>query len=226
VRVLPIEYQDDQDDVQGFGYDTPLSQARHDNNGDITMYDRYAGGFSDDDDHPFNDSHCDSGDSYDEDSDTFGGNVSLRALGLLNGQYTVSSAHVSSEWDFLNTGFELVLTLDGSVMWGKLDLGIIQGVIWFASRPMNSSHDAVPFSWRGQEHEGVIWYNDRQQRGWMRFLGGGRIEGQIDFMDISFKGLRTSGQGTRSVINASSMQREWNEYTEDEYERLNQARWR
>jgi hypothetical protein len=35
----------------------------------------------------------------------------------------------------------------------------------------------------------------------MRFLGGGRVEGQYEFMSISFKGLRESGQGTRSMTN-------------------------
>ncbi|KAM0457189.1 hypothetical protein ACHAPV_006828 [Trichoderma viride] len=151
--------------------------------------------------------------------------ASLATLGLLNGRYDISSRSVDEEWPQYASGLTLVLTLAGSSLWGRFDLGIIEGVLYFEERPRKSSMDAVQFSWRGREAEGPISYDDRRNKGWIKFLGGGRIEGWIDHLDIYFEGDRMPGQGTRSEVEARSMQNEWNGYTEDEYERENRARW-
>lgn len=151
--------------------------------------------------------------------------ANLSPLGLLNGRYDISSRSVDKEWPQHASGLSLVLTLAGSSLWGRFDLGIIEGVLYFEERPRKSSLDAVPFSWRGRELEGPISYNDRYNNGWIKFLGDGRIEGWIDHSDIYFEGYRVSGQGTRSEVDARAMQNEWNGYTEDEYERESRARW-
>ncbi|KAI0194783.1 hypothetical protein EV127DRAFT_333307 [Xylaria flabelliformis] len=148
---------------------------------------------------------------------------SLEPLGLLNGRYNISSNEVTGQWG--HDDLDLVLTLSGRELWGKFDLGIISGILHFNERPWESSHDRVPFTWRGEETEGQIWYGNNH-RGWIKFLGDGRIEGELDYMSLDFGGDRVSGQSTRSEIDAQSMRREWDGYSEEEYERLNRARWR
>ncbi|TRX97452.1 hypothetical protein FHL15_001730 [Xylaria flabelliformis] len=154
---------------------------------------------------------------YDRDDD------SLEPLGLLNGRYNISSHEVTGQWG--HDDLDLVLTLSGRELWGKFDLGIISGILHFNERPWESSHDRVPFTWRGEETEGQIWYGNNHH-GWIKFLGDGRIEGELDYMSLDFGGDRVSGQNTRSEIDAQSMRREWDGYSEEEYERLNRARWR
>ncbi|KAL7894224.1 hypothetical protein HDV63DRAFT_272176 [Trichoderma sp. SZMC 28014] len=151
--------------------------------------------------------------------------ASLTPLGLLNGRYDISSHSVEEEWPQYASGLSLVLTLAGSSLWGRFDLGVIEGVLHFEERPRKSSLDEVQFSWRGREVEGPISYDDRRNKGWIKFLGGGRIEGWIDYSGIYFEAHRMPGQGTRSEVEARSMQNEWNGYTEDEYERESRARW-
>ncbi|KAI1753692.1 hypothetical protein F4782DRAFT_65608 [Xylaria castorea] len=148
---------------------------------------------------------------------------SLEPLGLLNGRYDIFSHEVKDQWG--HDDLDLVLTLSGRELWGKFDLGIISGILRFNERPWESSHDRVPFTWRGEETDGPIRYGNNN-RGWIRFLGDGRIEGGLDYMSLDFGGERVSGQNTRSEIDAHTMQREWDGYTEEEYERLSRARWR
>ncbi len=62
--------------------------------------------------------------------------------------------------------------------------------------------------------------------GWLRFLGGGRFDAAIDFMNLEFQGTRVPGQGTRSDIDARALRAEWDGYNVDEYERESRARWR
>ncbi|KAL7918281.1 hypothetical protein ACQKWADRAFT_304607 [Trichoderma austrokoningii] len=183
------------------------------------------GGYSDDAD-PFDEPPPPYEDHYkDEDRHRPAQLSSFSPLGLLNGRYDISSSSVDKEWPQYASGLSLVLTLAGSSLWGRFDLGIIEGVLYFEERPRKSSLDAVPFSWRGRELEGSISYNDRHNNGWIKFLGGGHIEGWIDHLDIYFEGHRMPGQGTRSEVEAKTMQNEWNGYTEDEYERESRARW-
>jgi hypothetical protein len=152
--------------------------------------------------------------------------ANLTPLGLLNGRYDISSRSVNKDWPNYASGLSLVLTIAGSSLWGKLDLGILEGVLYFEERPRRSSLEAMSFSWRGREAEGPISYDDRHNKGWIKFLGDGHIEGWIDHLDIFFEGHRRPGQGTRSEVEARTMQNEWNGYTEDEYERESRARWR
>ncbi|KAI1250926.1 hypothetical protein MGN70_007987 [Eutypa lata] len=168
------------------------------------------------------------GGSYDSDDqqESSSGDVELRPLGLLNGRYAVYSPDVTSQWDQWDDGdFELVLTLSGSELWGRFNLGVVRGVLRLAQRPWDASHDRLRLAWRGREHEGPMLYGDRNG-GWLRFLGGGRVEGEIDFMRLGFQAERLSGQGTRSEADIADLRSEWNAYNEREYEEENRARWR
>ncbi|KAI0449624.1 hypothetical protein F5B21DRAFT_35452 [Xylaria acuta] len=199
----------------------PPPYSEYDRHGDSDHYnssDRY------DSDRSDNSSRYDSRDRYD-DSDRSDGPPSpssLGPLGLLNGRYDIFSREVNDQWG--HEDFGLVLTLSGRELWGKFDLGIISGILHFDERPWESSHDRVPFTWRGEETDGPVRYGN-DNRGWVKFLGDGRIEGELGYMSLDFGGVRISGQNTRSEIDAHAMQREWNDYTEEEYERLNRARW-
>ncbi|KAI1172326.1 hypothetical protein F4777DRAFT_516820 [Nemania sp. FL0916] len=168
----------------------------------------------------FDDDHHDDYDEYDDPDD---GSDRLRPLGLLNGRYDMISKEVTGQWGY--DDLDLVFTISGREMWGKFELGVISGIMHFNERPFQSSHDEVPFTWRGEEREGQIWYGNTH-RGWIKFLGDGLIEGELDYMSLDFRGQRVYGQGTRSEVDAQSMRQEWNGYSEEEYERLNRARWR
>ncbi|KAI0831638.1 hypothetical protein F5Y06DRAFT_281499 [Hypoxylon sp. FL0890] len=148
--------------------------------------------------------------------------VELRPLGLLNGRYDIDCPYVTEQWD--HVGFELILTLSGTQLWGRFDLGVISGVLRLDERPWQSSNEAIDFTWRGRELEGPMMYGNGNV-GRIKFLGDGRIEGEIDYMSIRFTGNRVSGQGTRSEVDAATMRDEWDGYNEREYERENRNRW-
>ncbi|KAK8025610.1 hypothetical protein PG990_003433 [Apiospora arundinis] len=157
-------------------------------------------------------------------SASHGSPVSLKSLGLLNGRYDIDCPYVAGEWPHVGDDFELVLTLAGTSLWGHFNLGIVEGVFLLDQRPFESSHDELNFIWRGRERDGPIMYGD-SHRGWIKFLGGGRVEGYLDWMGIDFHGQRVPSQSTTSEISAREMDREWNGYSEREYERENRARW-
>ncbi|PTB37306.1 hypothetical protein M441DRAFT_149067, partial [Trichoderma asperellum CBS 433.97] len=150
----------------------------------------------------------------------------LPSLGPLNGRYDISSRSVDEQRPEYASRLNLVLTLAGPSLWGRFDLGLVEGVMYFQERPCSSSLDAVPFSWRGHEPNGPISYDDRYNKGWIKFLGDGRIEGWINHLGIYFEGHRKSDQAIRSDIDAQTMKRMWDEYNmEDEYEQQNRERW-
>ncbi|KAI1288293.1 hypothetical protein F5Y03DRAFT_94131 [Xylaria venustula] len=193
------------------GFDEPPPPYQEYDDYDDSDHSNHSHGYSDSDRH--------------SDSDDGGGPPppsSLGPLGLLNGRYDIFSREANAQWGF--DDFDLVLTISGRQLWGSFDLGVVSGILHFDERPWESSDDRVRFTWRGSERDGPIIYGDNNG-GWIRFLGDGFIEGELDYMRLDFKGERLSGQGTRSQVDAYSMQREWNEYTEEEYERLNRARW-
>ncbi|KAI2634358.1 hypothetical protein GGS26DRAFT_553512 [Hypomontagnella submonticulosa] len=147
---------------------------------------------------------------------------SLLPLGLLNGRYNITSPFVAEQWG--HEDLELVLTLSGAQLWGRFDLGVMSGVFIMENRPWQSSVDRLEFTWRGREADGPIWYGNGN-KGWLRFLGGGQVEGEIDYQRIEFYGERAPGQGTRSEVDVATMRAEWNGYNEDEYERERRSRW-
>lgn len=156
-------------------------------------------------------------DDDDDDDD-----LELRSLGLLNGRYKIDCPYVTRQWGHRN--FELIFTLSGSELWGRFKLGVVSGVMRFDERPWQSSHEALDFKWRGRERDGPMMYGNGNV-GWIKFLGDGRIEGLVDYMNIRFKGNRVTGQGTKSEVDAGTMRDEWDGYNEREYERENRNRW-
>lgn len=155
--------------------------------------------------------------ALEEDNGNCGGSLGPAPLGLLNGRYSIDCPEATSKWPIFGSDFGLILTLAGSTLWGSFDLGIVHGVLHFAERPWESSHTVMPFSWRGGEEGGRI-FNGNGNEGWMRFLGDGRVEGGLDYQGFTFQGQRLSGQGTRSEIDAQSLQDQWDALLVKEYD--------
>ncbi|KAJ3189269.1 hypothetical protein HDU85_002897 [Gaertneriomyces sp. JEL0708] len=149
----------------------------------------------------------------------------LKPLGLLNGRYDLTSDEVSDQYaHFDDEDFSLVLTLNGTELWGKFDLGIVSGIMHIPQRPFASSHESIPFKWRGREDQGSIMYGD-DNTGWIKFLGDGRVEGKLNYMSVDFRGVRWANQGTRSEIQAAEMKREWSDYSHERYVEESISRW-
>ena len=198
----------------GFGYDDPPPPYSEYDDGD--QDDRYSFGgeksgynsSSDDDDgYGFGGEKGGYNSSSDDDDD-----IELQPLGLLNGRYEVYSRDVTNLWgQWVDEDFSLVLTLRGHELWGRFDLGIMHGVLRLDRRPYQSSHERMPFTWRGRESDGgdrEVSDGDRND-GWLRFLGDGRVEGHFDLLSLDFQAQRIPGQSTRSEIDANTLRSQW-----------------
>ncbi|KAI0900959.1 hypothetical protein F4806DRAFT_175913 [Annulohypoxylon nitens] len=143
-----------------------------------------------------------------KDEDDDGGESKL--IGLLNGRYDIN---ITDGMAIDGIELSLVLTLNGSQLWGSFELGCVRGILNIPQRPYRPSYDPLEFIWRGREDGlGKISFGNNH-RGRMKFLGDGRIEAEIDDYGIVFTGRRTSGDNTRSKIDAASMRAKWNSYT-------------
>ncbi|KAF4971412.1 hypothetical protein FZEAL_9863 [Fusarium zealandicum] len=91
----------------------------------------------------------------------------------------------------------LTIALGARGMWSEFNLGILDGIIRFDAKPMKASHNPVSFKWRAEERMNGIILGDNN-KGWIKFYGGGRIERLIDRHSISFTGVRDPGQPQRS----------------------------
>jgi hypothetical protein len=146
-------------------------------------------------------------------------------LGLLNGTYEIESADLD-QWDeFQGDDFSLILTLQGTFIWGAYDFGMHSGILCIPRRPFQASEERFNFTWRGRENgEGEMSFGSGNT-GWIQFLGGGHIRGMINcYGEASFEGTRIT-QGVSSERTAQDMRNEWGGYNEEEYEYERRARW-
>ena len=152
----------------------------------------------------------------------------LAPLGLINGEYEIHSRDLE-EWPemYPENEFRLALSLsDGTSVWGAYDFGMFFGIMYIPQRPQRASYMHVPFQWRGRERgEGQMSFGP-ENKGWIRFLGNGRIEGEINCYGCArFSGQRISGRDPRAPRKPVDMQREWHGYNEDAYEHERVERW-
>lgn len=140
--------------------------------------------------------------------DTGGSESSLRPLGLLNGRYTIRCLAPQSAAD-LKKDSGLIFTLDGNALWGSFEIGHVAGMLRLEERSRLSSLEWEHFDWRPDDH--VRSEPGLSRDSYIRFLGGGKIEGE--FISLSeryrFEGQRISGQETRSEISAYEMREHW-----------------
>ncbi|XXG97185.1 RNA polymerase II subunit 3 [Hypoxylon texense] len=129
------------------------------------------------------------------------------SLGLLNGSYTIDPPDNRAVVG--NGPFSLVLTLRGDTLWGKFDLGLFRGVLYFGERPRRASGEPVLFKWRGRHRDGRV-LGGNNNEGYIQFCGQGDIRIHIEHGDeeAQFDGARPP-QDTRSPISAWQMEQEW-----------------
>lgn len=147
------------------------------------------------------------------------------SLGFINGTYEIDCPDLE-EWTWTSDDFSLILCLDGDSVWGAYDFGMFSGIMHLRQRPYAASDEQLPIQWRGRENsEGQMSFGSGND-GWIRFDGGGRISGMINCHgNVIFRGVRISGNETRSERSLRSMQQEWDGYNQREYDRENRARW-
>lgn len=139
----------------------------------------------------------------------------------------IFAARTLLNWDgYPEEEFSLILGLSGKSVWGEYDFCMFHGILYMPERPYRVSNDEIPFTWRDQERgEGEMSF-DPDKKGFIRFLGDGCIEGQINvYGDAKFIGWRVSGDETPPPRRAASMKEEWEGYNEREYGCEARARW-
>lgn len=131
-------------------------------------------------------------------------------LGLINGEYDIFSDDFEA-WpeEIPQGGFNLALCLDGQKIWGEYDFGTFHGIIYLSQRPMQASLEKHSFTWRGKDSDGVPSFA-RANEGWLRFLGDGEIEGEINCCGwLEFRGKRCSGQGMYRPRDLYWLKQQW-----------------
>ncbi|KAF5003677.1 hypothetical protein FDECE_9787 [Fusarium decemcellulare] len=132
------------------------------------------------------------------------------------GKYTLQCPYVKRDWPMAcRAPFELVIALGPRSMWATFELGIYGGVMSFDALPVRASHGPVWFKWRGEEYDGPTICGDKHA-GWLKFLGGGRIEGWLDHQSISFTGSRDRYQKAPPDGTEMSFQSQWDCFSEEE----------
>ena len=168
-----------------------------------------------------------SGDGNSSDGGDDGSNTPLPPLGLVNGEYEISSSDLNDWSDFPEEDFNLILGLAGNSMWGAYDFGMFHGIMQLQERPWSSSYKKIPFNWRGRNRsEGEMSFGP-SCTGWIQFLGDGEIKGQLQgcYGEGRFQGQRISGEETQPPRDVRSMREEWNGYNKTEYENESRRRW-
>ncbi|KAJ5773074.1 hypothetical protein N7457_007970, partial [Penicillium paradoxum] len=131
-------------------------------------------------------------------------------LGLLNGEYDIFSDDFE-DWpeEIPPGGFNLALCMEGNKIWGEYDFGTFHGIIYMTQRPRYASMEKHSFKWRGQDGDGVSRFASANE-GWIRFLGDGEIEGEINCSGwLEFRGQRCVGQGTSRPRDLDWLKQEW-----------------
>jgi hypothetical protein len=147
-------------------------------------------------------------------------------LGLINGYYEIESPSLDEWSQFPQEDFSLLLSLSGNSVWGEYDFGMFYGILHMPKRPWTASEETIPFKWRGGNRSDSEIRFGNDNKGFIRFLGEGKIEGEINcYGHAKFSGWRTSGDDTSSPRTVASLRREWAGYNEDEYDRRQAARW-
>ncbi|KAM5356471.1 hypothetical protein ACJ41O_003117 [Fusarium nematophilum] len=138
-------------------------------------------------------------------------------LGNIKGKYMVDSDDVDCDehHDRLHESFCYLLLLpgNGTTMRGFFSLGPsseYQALLFFDERPTESSTTRkVHFKWRGR-YDVINKFKGDQNRGWIKFLGNGGIEGWFDGFDLDFIGQKGRGLGDRQKQSAAYFWDEWN----------------
>ncbi|KAJ4494518.1 hypothetical protein C8J55DRAFT_97502 [Lentinula edodes] len=151
------------------------------------------------------------------------------------GRFDVAIPFMSEQWsqflpDELFT-LKICKSMKSSHLWGKFDFGGISGILRSTSSPLPESFPAgfkVEFLWRGEESgEGESSFG-KDNKGYIVFLGDGRIKGHMHWMgEFDFAGKYDTEQ-SQNVVWVKSIphwKSEWRSYNQHNYDVANTARW-
>lgn len=149
----------------------------------------------------------------DDDDDDDDKPAPLKPIGSLHGGYTVVYVYLSGRYQRRRDVDTFSLAPSQLELWGQFDFGVLCGSMYFPERPRQSSRRRVEFNWRGREQDDGPTHDDEElNTGWVRFLGGGSIEGHIDFLNINFKAEKDPEQIPLSPISDIEIHKElWDE---------------
>ncbi|ROW00849.1 hypothetical protein VMCG_06558 [Cytospora schulzeri] len=145
-------------------------------------------------------------------------NPRRRGIGLLNGRYSVSCPYIEDNFPGRLNGLGLIATLDGDSLWLKFDFAPAVTGLMKVDRPYEPDEEMILF-WRGHA---LDWAGNRRffnvdtiyragPENRLRFLGGGHIQGMINYDrgDIEFDAYRLPGQSMTSEISPAQARAEW-----------------
>ncbi|KAK3995770.1 hypothetical protein QBC44DRAFT_356114 [Cladorrhinum sp. PSN332] len=184
-----------QNDYSGENSGKSIDRSSADDDSDRNLdghSERYSNGYSDSNMNRYSDRYSDGV------SDT---------QSLLNGRYRLQSDGPRGD------DSAIIFTLDENVVWASFEIGPLSGVLRLNQRPNQSSRDRLYFKWRGEDIQGGEHF-EPDDDGFVRFLGDGRIQGEIGFYGtmLEFEGTRVPGQGMRSEISGAQMREIWGSY--------------
>jgi hypothetical protein len=99
------------------------------------------------------------------------------------------------------------------------------GIFLLDRRPVHASAEQIPVRWHGRETGEGKMTTGNNNRGWISFLGGGRIEGCLEIMRaFEFEGYKIEGDGP--IRSARRGREEWVSYNEEAYKYERVSQWR
>ncbi|KAI1769643.1 hypothetical protein GGR53DRAFT_461361 [Hypoxylon sp. FL1150] len=143
-----------------------------------------------------------------------------RPLRILNGGYTVTAPSIARQLGSAAataaaaTELSLVLSVYWEELWGKFELGVVNGVLYLAQKPKHSGATLYDFKWRGRHHDGRLFAGD-DNGGTIKFLGDGRVKCCLKLRsgeEVSFDGNRIPQEDMTSPIHAKELESEWGRY--------------
>lgn len=146
------------------------------------------------------------------------------SMGRVNGMYEVECPFLARKELPARHRFSLILAATRNSAWAAYYFGRHHGIMYVPERP-TLTNEKYPFYWRGRGgHDGQMSFGPRNM-GWMRFLGGGKIEGMLNCDgEPTFHGELLPNQDRRLPRSVNSMKHEWDVYNEKQFERERRAR--
>ncbi|KAJ4482600.1 hypothetical protein J3R30DRAFT_3286718 [Lentinula aciculospora] len=151
------------------------------------------------------------------------------------GHFNVAVPFMSKQWNEFSSDEVFTLKMSHSTtfshLWGKFEFGGISGIFRSVTSTLPHTFPGgyrVDFLWRGEEFgEGQSSFGE-DNKGYIVFLGDGRIKGNMQWMGtFDFAGKHDT-EKSRNVVWVKSIphwKRVWRGYNWHNYEVANRARW-
>ncbi|CAJ0542737.1 Ff.00g002280.m01.CDS01 [Fusarium sp. VM40] len=149
---------------------------------------------------------------------------SRKPLGTLKGKYAIESLFACCDSHTQRAHEEICSVVlspgNGTTMRGYFNMGVLldqyKALIFFEKRPSESSSGKVWFRWRGRHVcNDFKEYRGDENRGWMKFLGDGKIEVWFDKFNMRLVAQKGRGIGGRNQHDASGFWEDWHELDDE-----------